>query len=102
MIIGDGNDLLALLVFVARVANAIAPFLATVCGSRRHAARGDQAAARPRDVAHWPQTPARAIHHPPIGQRLCRRSCNEWPVCHWCRVVWEGTSTASPWRAPRR
>src|SRR5215510_10797818 len=40
MIIGDGNDLLALLVFVARVANAIAPFLATVlvpspCSTRR-------------------------------------------------------------------
>src|SRR5438876_7067249 len=30
MIINDGNDLLALLVFVPREANAIAPFLATV------------------------------------------------------------------------
>src|SRR2546426_8493482 len=30
MIVDDGNDLLALLVFVARVANAIPPFLATV------------------------------------------------------------------------
>src|SRR5499433_3130035 len=30
MMVGDGNDLLALLVFVAREANAIAPFLATV------------------------------------------------------------------------
>src|SRR5947209_4595376 len=40
MIIGDGNDLLALLVFVAREANAIPPFLATVlvpspCSTRR-------------------------------------------------------------------
>ena len=30
MIVDDGNDFLALLMFVARVANAIAPFLATV------------------------------------------------------------------------
>src|SRR5215475_11996702 len=30
MIVDDGNDLIALLMFVARVANAIAPFLATV------------------------------------------------------------------------
>jgi hypothetical protein len=30
MIVDDGNDLLALLVLVARIANAIAPFLATV------------------------------------------------------------------------
>src|SRR5262247_1779594 len=30
MIVDDGNDLVALLMFVARVANAIAPFLATV------------------------------------------------------------------------
>jgi hypothetical protein len=30
MIVDDGNDLVALLMFVARVANPIAPFLATV------------------------------------------------------------------------
>src|SRR2546425_6679091 len=30
MVVDDGNDLLALLVFVPREANAIAPFLATV------------------------------------------------------------------------
>src|SRR5262245_10261435 len=30
MIVGDGNDLLALLMFVSRVPEAIAPFLATV------------------------------------------------------------------------
>ena len=30
MIVDDGNDFLALLMFVARVTNSIAPFLATV------------------------------------------------------------------------
>ena len=30
MVVGDGDDFLAFLVFVARVANAIPPFLATV------------------------------------------------------------------------
>ena len=30
MIVGDGDDLLALLMFVARIPDAIAPFLATV------------------------------------------------------------------------
>src|SRR5262245_38341125 len=40
MVVGDGNDLLALLMFVARVPDAIAPFLATVlvpspCSTRR-------------------------------------------------------------------
>ena len=30
MVVGDGDDLLALLVLIARVANPVAPFLATV------------------------------------------------------------------------
>ena len=50
------------------------------CWSRRHGARADRGASRPRDAAHWPQTPATATHHPPTWQRLCRRSCSEWPV----------------------
>src|SRR5215475_3821405 len=39
--------------------------------------------------------PARATHHQPIWQRLCRRSCNGWPVSRWCLSEWANTSTAS-------
>jgi hypothetical protein len=73
------------------------------CWSRRHGARSDRVAFLRRDAARWPQTPATAIHHPPIWQRLCRRSCNEWPVSQWGLSAPAGTSTASRcWVATRR
>ena len=56
------------------------------CWSHRHGARGDRAAAQPRDAAPWPQTPARASHHLPIWQRLCRRRVVNGRFA--LRVVW--------------
>ena len=80
MIVDDGNNLVALLMFVARVANPIAPFLATVLVPSPWSTVRSSCFSTA-DASHWLRTPARAIHHPPIWQKLCRRSCSEWPAC---------------------
>jgi hypothetical protein len=56
------------------------PLFGRRCWSHRHAARSGRVVSLRRDGPHWPRTLARATHHRPIWQRLCRRSCSEWPV----------------------
>src|SRR5262249_32499203 len=46
------------------------------CWSRHHGARGGRGAFLPPNAAHWRGTLATVIHHRPISQRLCRRSCS--------------------------
>src|SRR6266851_9694902 len=44
------------------------------CWSRHHGGRWYRAASRPRDAAHWPQTPARATRHRPIWHWIGTRA----------------------------
>src|SRR5712691_1223692 len=99
MIVDDGNDLLALLVFVPRVPNPIPPFLATVLVPSPWSTLISScfSTARCRTLA---TNACQSDHHQPIWQRLCRRSCSEWPACLGCRVEWASPSTASLCRAP--
>src|SRR4030095_1064242 len=69
------------------------------CGSRRHGVRWGRGADLSRDAGHWPQTPARGTHHPPVSRRLGQRSWNAEPVCRWSLAEWVNTATASLLRA---
>src|SRR5262245_35366395 len=96
MIVDNGDDFLALLVLVAGIAEAIALFWPR-CWSRRHGVGSGRGVAPQQDAAHAPQTPARGTQHRPIGQRLWRPSCGEWPVGPAHRSGQASTAIACPY-----
>src|SRR5882672_5815405 len=73
------------------------------CWSRRHGARGDRAASRPRDAAHWPQT--FLVNHSPASAAQHYMECTTqkfWGPnlpgkAHDCRAAEQrGSATAIP------
>jgi hypothetical protein len=78
MIVDDGNDFLTLLMFVARVTNPIAPFLATVLvPSPWSTLRSSCFSAR--DAVHSPQT---CQSDPSSAHRAkTLNSHSGWPAC---------------------
>src|SRR6266498_2052247 len=100
MVVCDGDDLLPLLVFIARVANPIAPFLATVLvpspwSTRRSSFFSAERWATLAVNACWSDP---SFDHLAKAQRLGRRWCSEWLVCQWRLSEWASTSTTCQYK----
>src|SRR5262245_31498 len=101
MVVRDGDDLLALLVFVARGANPIPPFWVTVLALSPWRIRRWRCFSGVR----WATLATNACQSDPSSVHLaktCRRSCSVSPVSHGGLGARARTSTASPSRAPLR